>query len=156
MSPSKQFFTFRTIILFTFPGASSPEKTVSLWRWRQYDPSKHKRLFTPKTQHHTQATVWHWLLCGPHRPNHDSESCQPLAMKVLAHCKATTCGRKTGILKGHPMNTSVFHCQCHSKFIQLFLTDTIQLQHLTPLLNNTFQTHNRWLSQYTKSGGIRH
>ena len=48
MSPGKQFLTFWMIMLFTFSGASSPKKTVWLWRQRQYDPSKHQWLFTPR------------------------------------------------------------------------------------------------------------
>ena len=151
MSVSKQFLTFWRIILFTFSGASRPNhQTVWPWRRRQYDPSKHQRLFSPKqsitprrpqydthycltmktktvwafktsatiypkTQHHTQkAIVWHSLLCASHRPSHGSDSSRPLAMKVLVHSKASACGRKTGIVKGCPLSTSVFHCQCHS------------------------------------------
>lgn len=53
----------------------------------------------PMTQHHAQhATIWHWLLCGPHRPSHGSDSCRPLATKVLVYSKASTCGRQTGIV----------------------------------------------------------
>jgi hypothetical protein len=79
---------FRDHTAYTFTGKQL-KKTVWPWRWRQYNPSKHQRIFTQ----------WHSIT--PRRPHFDTHyyedlmghtSHWPLATKVLVQSQASKCG----------------------------------------------------------------